>query len=172
MIEIKQVIKRGLITLLIVSLLRQASIAQSNSESEMAQNILKATGVQGGFIVHLGCGKGKLTAALRPNDRYLVHGLDGNVKNIAQARQYIRSLGVYDPVSVEHFAQERLPYIDNLVNLIVCETPGQVNMKEIMRVLCPEGVAYFKKEQHLDKKGQTATGRDRRVDALSVRCQR
>ena len=31
---------------------------------------------RGGLVVHLGCGDGKLTAALRTGDAYLVHGLD------------------------------------------------------------------------------------------------
>ena len=33
-----------------------------------AQQILQDTGIQGGLIVHLGCGDGKLTAALHAND--------------------------------------------------------------------------------------------------------
>ncbi len=33
-------------------------------------------GVQGGLIVHLGCGDGRLTAALGASDRYLAHGMD------------------------------------------------------------------------------------------------
>jgi hypothetical protein len=33
------------------------------AEPEQAEEILAATGVQRGFIVHLGCGDGKLTAA-------------------------------------------------------------------------------------------------------------
>ncbi|NQU19742.1 MAG: hypothetical protein HQ567_00555 [Candidatus Nealsonbacteria bacterium] len=41
-----------------------------------AGHILNATGVQGGLIVHLGCGDGTLTAALRPSDAYIVHALD------------------------------------------------------------------------------------------------
>ena len=38
--------------------------------------ILEASGVKGGLVVHLSCGDGRLTAELRPNDRYQVHGLD------------------------------------------------------------------------------------------------
>ena len=36
---------------------------------ERARHILEATGVKGGLIVHLGCGDGRLTAALRASDR-------------------------------------------------------------------------------------------------------
>ena len=41
-----------------------------------AREILDASGVQGGVVVHLGCGDGSLTAALRVDDRYVVHGMD------------------------------------------------------------------------------------------------
>ena len=52
-----------------------------------AQQILAATGVQGGLVVHLGCGDGRLTAALHANDSYLVHGLDADPANVDQARR-------------------------------------------------------------------------------------
>ena len=45
---------------------------------EQAQKILKDTGITGGVIVHLGCGDGQLTAALRAGDSFLVHGLDAD----------------------------------------------------------------------------------------------
>lgn len=35
----------------------------------LAREILRATGVQGGLVVHLGCGAGSLTAALRADGR-------------------------------------------------------------------------------------------------------
>ncbi|MHC4178894.1 MAG: outer membrane protein assembly factor BamB family protein, partial [Planctomycetota bacterium] len=110
-----------------------------------AESIYEATGVQGGLIVHLGCGDGKLTAALRANDRYLVHGLDSNMDKVRQARQHIQSLGIYGKVAVEKLGRaNRLPYVNDLVNLVVAEDLGDVSMTEVMRVLCPDGVAYVK----------------------------
>ena len=50
--------------------------ASEGREAASAQKILESTGVRGGLVVHLGCGDGKLTAALRANDSYLVQGLD------------------------------------------------------------------------------------------------
>jgi 2-polyprenyl-3-methyl-5-hydroxy-6-metoxy-1,4-benzoquinol methylase len=93
----------------------------SSSELEQAQQILDASGVKGGLIVHVNCGDGKLTAALRANDSYLVHGLDTDAKNIEQARKHIQSLKLYGKVSVEQFKGNRLPYTDNLVNLVFSE---------------------------------------------------
>jgi outer membrane protein assembly factor BamB len=112
--------------------------------TDQAQQILKSTGIQGGLIVHLGCGHGKLTAALRINDSYLVHGLDADAQNVARARKYIRSAGLYGQVSVEQLTGQQLPYIDNLVNLFVAQNPGQIPTSEVMRILAPNGVAYIK----------------------------
>ena len=121
----------------------QASAASGDTEA-LAQKALSATGVKGGLIVHLGCGDGKLTAALRASDRYLVHGLDADSENVAKARALIQSKGVYGPVSVERFDGKSLPYADDLANVVVSENVGQVSTNEILRVLCPGGVARIK----------------------------
>jgi len=76
------------------------AIAQSGSYDEKAKQILDATNVEGGLIVHIGCSEGKLTAKLRANDSYLVHGLGTEAKNVEKAREYIKSLGIYGPVSI------------------------------------------------------------------------
>jgi len=98
------------------------------------------TGIKGGLVVHLGCGDGKRTVALRANDSFIVQGLDADV---TAARKYIQSLGLYGPVSAEQWTGDRLPYADNLVNLIVADKLDGVSMDEVMRVLVPNGVALI-----------------------------
>ena len=111
-------------------------------QADLARRILAETGVKGGLIVHIGCGGGKLTAALRASHSYQVHGLDVDRANVEQARKHIRSLGAYGEVSVDHFDGKQLPYIDNLVNLIVMrDTGAEIRDEEILRVLAPGGVA-------------------------------
>jgi outer membrane protein assembly factor BamB len=112
---------------------------------EQAMKILAETGVKGGLIVHVGCGDGELTAALRAGDGYLVHGLDTDPANVQKARERVQSLGIYGSVSVDQLRDRRLPYVDNLVNLVVSEDLGDVPRAEVMRVLCPNGVAYLKR---------------------------
>ena len=111
-----------------------------------AERILEATGVRGGLVVHVGCGDGRLTAALRANDGYLVHGLDTDANNVARAREGLRKLGVYGPVSIDRLSGPALPYVDGTVNLLVAERIGEVPSAEVMRVLCPRGVAYVGKD--------------------------
>jgi len=118
----------------------------ANAQQPDANDILEATGVKGGLVVHIGCGDGKLTASLHANNSFLVHGLDADADNIKKARGHIRSLGLYGKVSVERGTGNRLPYADNLVNLIVSEDLGEISLDEVMRVLCPKGVAYIKRD--------------------------
>jgi len=108
-----------------------------------AEDILQTTGTAGGLVVHLGCGDGKLTAGLRASDSYLVHGLDTDPDQVAAAREHIRSAQLCGKVSVDTFDGRQLPYVDNLVNLLVAEELGEVTREEVTRVLAPLGVAYI-----------------------------
>ena len=121
-----------------------AHSAAAAAADAAAADILRATGIKGGLVVHLGCGDGKLTAALRAGDSYTVHGLAATADDVAKARETVRKLGLYGTVSIDRFPGGRLPYIGNLVNLVVAEDLGKVPMAEVMRVLCPNGVAYVK----------------------------
>jgi len=121
-------------------------MAQVSNYQQKAKEILDAAGVKGGLIVHIGSGDGKLTAALRARGSYLVHGLDTDANKVRQARQYIQFLGMYGNVVVGQLDGKRLPYIDNLVNLVVAEDIGNVPMDEVMRVLAPNGVAYLRED--------------------------
>ncbi|MCA8998032.1 MAG: class I SAM-dependent methyltransferase, partial [Planctomycetaceae bacterium] len=109
---------------------------------QRAEEILKETGVQGGFVVHVGCGNGELTAALKASDAFQVHGLDRNAKNVEAARASIQSAGPYGDVAADQWTTANLPYVDNLVNLLVVEQESKLSESEMLRVLVPNGVAY------------------------------
>jgi len=127
-----------------LGILLLASVANARSAAE----IVKATGVKGGLIVQVGCGAGTLTAELRVNQRYVVQGLDTDARNVQRARQHILALGQYGPITVERFDGKRLPYMDNLVNLLVVSSDDdQISRAEIMRVLAPQGVALINGKQ-------------------------
>jgi outer membrane protein assembly factor BamB len=117
--------------------------AKAESPEQLARQILDESGVQGGLIVHLGCGDGRLTAALGAEDRYTVQGLETDGQKVEQARGHIRGLDRYGRVSVDHWGGDRLPYADNLVNLLVVSGSSPVDRAELLRVLCPGGVAIF-----------------------------
>ena len=138
---------RTVLGLCFVLMLSGAALAAGPAEQQ-ARAILDAAGVRGGLIVHLGCGDGRLTAALGAADGCLVHGLDADPAQVAAAREHIRQAGRYGKVSADMLAGKRLPYADNLVSLLVAEDldrPGSPPMAEVMRVLAPEGVAYVRR---------------------------
>ncbi|MCK4857316.1 MAG: class I SAM-dependent methyltransferase, partial [candidate division Zixibacteria bacterium] len=134
-------IKLWMLILSAVCLFVGVAQAKKIDATTHAKEILDTTGVQGGIVVHLGCGNGKLTAALRMNDGYTVHGLEADPARVLQARSYIKEKGIYGPVSVEQFSGSVLPYTDNLINLVVVQNAGGVTRDEVMRVLAPGGVA-------------------------------
>ncbi len=111
---------------------------------DAAGAILEATGVRGGLVVHLGCGDGRLTAALGAADGLLVHGLDADPANVEAARRHVAALGLAGKVAVDRLPKGHLPYVDNLVRLLVVEDPALLPDGEMMRVLAPGGVAYIR----------------------------
>jgi len=133
-------IKLLVLVLLIVCRLDGTAGANSDDVITQAREILDTTGTQGGIVVHLGCGNGKLTAALHVSDRYTIHGLEADPVRVAVARNHIQTKGIYGAVSVERHSGSTLPYTANLINLIVVQNAGTVAMNEMMRVLAP-GVA-------------------------------
>ena len=117
-------IKARMITAVILTVLFLAVVrchAIVLSPQQQAKDIIKETGIQGGLIVHIGCGDAKLTAALGVNESYLVHGLDPDVKNVTKARKYLQSIGQYGTVMIDRLPARSLPYVDNSVNLLVGE---------------------------------------------------
>ena len=117
--------------------------AWAATPAEQARRILDATGVKGGLIVHVGCGDGRLTAALGAGDSCLVHGLDSDPANVQAAREHIHSTGRYGKVSVAALDAQTLPYADNSVNLVLMGQGVTMPDGEILRVLAPRGVALI-----------------------------
>ncbi|MHC4741704.1 MAG: hypothetical protein ACYS8Z_07325, partial [Planctomycetota bacterium] len=117
-----------------------------------AKKVLSQTGVKGGLVVCINCDDPKFLAGLGANESYLVHGLHRDIAVVRESREYLVKKALYGGATVEQFAAGRLPYNDNIVNLLVAEYLGDVAMDEVMRVLCPEGVAYLKSADGWSKK--------------------
>jgi len=117
--------------------------AQAAPQGRSGRQILDAAGIKGGLVVHVGCTDGRLTAALLANDAYLVHGLATDAAHVEKARGHVASLGLAGKVIIHQWDGSHLPYIDNLVNLLVAEDLGPIGMDEVLRVLAPGGVAMI-----------------------------
>ena len=62
------------------------------------------------------------------------------------ARKKIPSQGIYGPVTVKSWQEDGLPYVDNMVNLVIAEDLSAVALDEVFRVLAPYGVVLSKTE--------------------------
>jgi outer membrane protein assembly factor BamB len=107
------------------------------ADSSTSADVLEAAGVKGGLLVHIGCGDGKVTAALRASDSYIVQGLATDSDAVMAARESLAKSG---GVTIGLFDGKTLPYADNLVQLVVADSDSKVATAEIMRVLAPGGV--------------------------------
>ena len=76
--------------------------------ADSAGDIITASGIKGGFVVHVGCGNGTTTAALRKNNAFIVHGLDTNPANVQKAREHIITGKYNGTVSAAEFDGKRL----------------------------------------------------------------
>ena len=104
-----------------------------------AEKILEAASVKGGLVVQIGCGNGDVTVALGGRAGVVVHALDRDAAKVERTRQRIREAGLYGKVTAELWPGKTLPYVDNLVNLLVCSEAANVSEEEILRVLAPGG---------------------------------
>ncbi len=109
----------------------------------------QAVGTKGGLVVHVGCTDGKLTAALATRPNLLVQGLADSDGAVAEARKFVKSAGKYGAVSVASFDGEHLPYVNELVNLLLVSKAGRLTAKEVRRVLVPGGAALVKDGQNV-----------------------
>jgi outer membrane protein assembly factor BamB len=104
----------------------------------------------GGLVVQLGADDVDTPARLGQSGRYLVHVLDTDAAAVARAQAQFRAKGFYGLVSAEHIADPgRLPYTENLVNLvIVASDEWQGAREEMIRVLAPGGAIVSPATRH------------------------
>lgn len=98
----------------------------SASNAALAGELVDAEQLRGALVGHVGCGSGRMTAALYEAGASLVHGLDASEKAVTRARRYITGKNCYGRVSVAHWRGDRLPYAGGTLDLLVVESPDSV----------------------------------------------
>ena len=81
---------------------------------------------------------------LAKSDNYSVHGLLTSREAVDRTRKRLIEGDLHGKSSVELFGGDQLPYIANLVSLLVCESPDIVPDEEVLRVLSPGGLALVR----------------------------
>lgn len=120
------------------------SSASSPTNGNEISKLVADSGVQAGFFVHVGSADAELAQSLKPNAATQVHLLTRDADQISPLRAKLRAGGHYGVISVDRLDGDLLPYVDNLVNLLIVEDQTGISKDEILRVLVPNGVAYAK----------------------------
>ena len=112
----------------------------------------------GGIVVALDFDDGKSIADLATDSPFLIHGLLSDDARVETARREIQQAGVYGKVSCDGYNGRDLPYVDNLVNLVLCSESCRVPEAELMRVLVPGGRLVRKGPNGWKKKAKPISG--------------
>jgi outer membrane protein assembly factor BamB len=108
-----------------------------------AEYPVTAAGIKGGLVVCVGCDSEQL-AELGAKEGLLVQGLESDSGKVRHLRGDLASRGSQGRVTVREFDGRNLPYVDNLVNLVIVSSDEcRVSRRETERVLAPGGKALF-----------------------------
>ncbi|MEM8733967.1 MAG: PQQ-binding-like beta-propeller repeat protein [Planctomycetota bacterium] len=116
-----------------------------NTRNETAK-LVEASGFSGGFIVYIGDST-EVPLQLKEQTATQVHCLVVNTTKLDSVRETFRSEGEYGEISADCFRGPELPYVDNLVNLLIVDS-GTIATAEILRVLVPNGVALVREGEN------------------------
>ncbi|MFH1761069.1 MAG: methyltransferase domain-containing protein, partial [bacterium] len=147
--------------------------AQSHDIQSLARSLAAFYNNHSGLIVHLGSGNGRLTSALSDNGKFLVQGLEMDKRLVSESQKHIQSQGRYGYVSIEQCSFNKLPYADNLINIIIIDdiirlAKYELPIQEIMRVLCPNGILYIGQSSLITKMVIEQTRIETTIKALGI----
>ena len=114
----------------------------------LASQIVRFSGVPGGICAVVGGSDANLALGLAKQGSFVVHCLCQEPTLCDSMRKAIRSHGMYGTVSAGTLEARRLPYAENLVNIVIVDAyPALVkagfSAEEVLRVLAPLGIAYI-----------------------------
>ena len=131
-------------TVLVAALLLGSALARAQDAAALAdsEGILQSSGAAGGICVLVGPADAGLAVAMAKQGPFVVHCLAQTEALRDSLRAEVQALGMYGTVSVDLHAPGRLPYRENLVNLLVVAPGVDLAQAEAFRVLAPLGAVF------------------------------
>ncbi len=128
-------------------LITTVCLCAGREESEAARRIAVSSGLPGGICVLLGGTEADLGIALSKEGRFVIQALYPDPADLQKARSAIKAAGVYGTVSADRIEGARLPYAENLINLVVVDkhpdgAAKDIPLDELFRVLAPLGSVF------------------------------
>ena len=155
------------------SLISQAAESAEATATTTATEMIAFGGVPGGMSAVVGPQDASLALALSKQGSFTVQCLFTDREKCRAARQAIDEIGVYGTVSADMMDSERLPYTNNLLNLVVidrwADQAGRgLTVNEILRVLAPLGTAWLHTPSTNETEKLCAQLESEAVEALSI----
>ena len=110
------------------------------------QDLLKGPSLRAGLCVIVDPESAESLIEAQADGKFIVQGLCADKKKADTLGKELVNRGAIGKVTVQHFDGAHLPYIDNLVTVLVLTDRGKVSGQEIKRVVSPLGAAVFKKK--------------------------
>ena len=131
-----------------------SSILRSEDAERASERILNASDRRDGLCVIVNAPGPELAVALAKRSKFVVQTLHDTAEADA-IRKTVDQCGLYGRVSARQASYERLPYTDNLVNLlIVCDyhllQRQGPTVDEMLRVIAPYGEIWLQCSSALD----------------------
>ena len=125
---------------------------------QTASQMVRFSGAPGGICAVAGTADAELALALAKQGSFVVHCLAAEPARCDRIRRAIRSRGMYGTVSAGTLQGRRLPYTENLINLVVVDSypalaKAGLSPDEVIRVLAPLGCAYLGTSSPSDESG-------------------
>jgi outer membrane protein assembly factor BamB len=112
----------------------------ATSTLEDKQQILAASSIHGGLVIHLGCTDAGLLVDFAQDSRFVTQALVREAEVLSRLREALAAEDLIGRASVRLVNKPRLPYVDYSVRFLIVEDALDVPESELMRVLCPGGV--------------------------------
>ncbi|HOX07060.1 MAG TPA: PQQ-binding-like beta-propeller repeat protein [Planctomycetota bacterium] len=134
-----------MITACLLAACLQAGAADAGADA-LAALAAKSARCDQGLCLVLGDADGRLVAALAKASRLQVQGVSADRETAERLRRALEKTDVAERTSAVWRRTPHLPYLDNLINLAVVNGWGggeskDLALAEVVRVLCPGGVA-------------------------------
>lgn len=119
--------------------------------------------IPGGICVVAGFPTAGQAMALAESDGFVIHALFRTEEEVKKAREAIQTAGLYGRVSADRWQSNRLPYTDNLINVLLIngQDEDRPSYEEAKRVLAPLGWVEY-------QEGQTIPDEDTLADLRSA----
>jgi hypothetical protein len=107
--------------------------------------INQSAGVDAGMALVLDDRDGQLTAAMAQSNRLTVQGSTWDAATVQPSRQVVQAAGVGHRATIALLETNRLPYVENLINLVVSASWGRqsIDIADVLFVLAPGGIGVI-----------------------------